>query len=299
MNKDITVAIPVYERPDYVKEAIDSALNQTIKPVILVIDNASSHDGFKDIVASYKDPDIQYVRNDENVGMVSNWNRCLELPKTKWLTILHDDDVLHPEFLEKTYQFAQTKPNAVAVSVECLVDTYIPDSFWFPAQKKPTILEVQKPFFLFKNLTPYPGVLINKEKLSDDNRFMPPNHPISDLYFWALLLDKGEMYLMVEKLAYYRISDKQETVHTVTGLIDHTFEFRKNYYDKLHSKGFLLKLTCQRANLHFIIYFKKKYKLNTLEDYINKVPYKGLLENNFVNRALDKYRRTVSYKKIQ
>ena len=95
----VTIAIPVYERVDFFQEALDSALNQTVKCKIVVSDNGSSHDIFGEICAKYPDL-VEYHKNKENIGMFPNWNKCVEYVRTPYMLILGDDDILHESFVE-------------------------------------------------------------------------------------------------------------------------------------------------------------------------------------------------------
>ena len=100
MKSDIlTIAIPVYERVDFFKEALLSALNQTIQVPVIVVDNASAHNEFEKICLLYKDR-VKYYRNERNIGMFANWNKCVSLVDTKYVCILGDDDIMDPHFVE-------------------------------------------------------------------------------------------------------------------------------------------------------------------------------------------------------
>src|SRR6056297_2582685 len=100
MKDVITIALPVYNRTDYVKTALDSAVNQTVECSILLIDNNSPHDDFKKIVDSYKNANIKYVKTEETVPQDENFNNCFRYAETPWVTVLHDDDALHCQYVE-------------------------------------------------------------------------------------------------------------------------------------------------------------------------------------------------------
>lgn len=93
----LTIAIPVYERFDYFPQAVESVLSQTIVPKIIVVDNASSHNKFKQYCAANS---IRYYHNDQNVGMFANWNKCFEYSNTEYVMILGDDDLLENNYVE-------------------------------------------------------------------------------------------------------------------------------------------------------------------------------------------------------
>lgn len=106
----LTIAIPVYERKEYFDEALQSVLAQTVPVKILVVDNASSHDYFEKAVVACDSSFVSYYRNDENIGMYGNWNRCVELCSTEFVALLGDDDVLETEYAELFYKALEENP---------------------------------------------------------------------------------------------------------------------------------------------------------------------------------------------
>ena len=101
MNPTVTIAIPVFNRTTYFRQAIESALNQSVPVRVLVVDNASDKVDFGSVLKDYPPHRFEFHRNETNLGMGGNWNRCIELCATPYLLILHDDDFLEPEFVEK------------------------------------------------------------------------------------------------------------------------------------------------------------------------------------------------------
>jgi glycosyltransferase involved in cell wall biosynthesis len=96
----ISVCIPVYNGDNYIRESIDSILNQTERNFeLLVVDNCST-DQTLSIVAEYKDPRIRVFVNEWNLGADANFNRCIELAKGEFIVLMPHDDVLMPTMLE-------------------------------------------------------------------------------------------------------------------------------------------------------------------------------------------------------
>ncbi len=100
-NPKISVCIPTFNRAEYLRDAMESALQQTYSNFELLVVDDASNDSTPEVVASFKDPRIRYFRNAENIGMVRNWNRCLEVAAGEYVTILCDDDLMHPENLSE------------------------------------------------------------------------------------------------------------------------------------------------------------------------------------------------------
>ncbi|MEA3207936.1 MAG: hypothetical protein QOE70_993 [Chthoniobacter sp.] len=99
MTDLVTIAIPVYNRDGYFREALESALQQTTPTRVLVVDNASPDVDFPAILESYACDRLAYHRNERNLGMVDNWNQCIRLCTTPYLLILHDDDKLYVDYV--------------------------------------------------------------------------------------------------------------------------------------------------------------------------------------------------------
>src|SRR5580658_7936336 len=97
--EDITIAITVYSRREFVLGAIRSALAQTIPVKVIVVEDCGDP-ALRDFVLREFGSRIEYFRNPRNRGLFDNWNACLEYCRTPWISILHDDDLLHPIFVE-------------------------------------------------------------------------------------------------------------------------------------------------------------------------------------------------------
>ncbi len=96
----LTFAIPFYSDRAYLEAAIDSVVAQTRSDWrVLVVDDHSPATDVEDLVRRRGDSRMRYVRNPTNLGMAGNWNRCLELCETRYVTLLHADDELAPDYM--------------------------------------------------------------------------------------------------------------------------------------------------------------------------------------------------------
>ena len=109
----VTIGIPAY-KPDYIREAINSALAQSYKNVeVVVVDDKSPYD-LKSIVDTFNDSRLHYYRNEKNLGYedpANNWNRCLELAHGEYFALLCDDDMYEPTFVEEMLKLAEKYPH--------------------------------------------------------------------------------------------------------------------------------------------------------------------------------------------
>lgn len=103
-SPEVSILIPVYNREKIISETIECAINQTYKNIeIILCDNAST-DGTWGILEKYvqKDSRVRIFRNEENVGPVLNWKKCLNYATGKYGKILWSDDLIAETFIEHT-----------------------------------------------------------------------------------------------------------------------------------------------------------------------------------------------------
>jgi glycosyltransferase involved in cell wall biosynthesis len=106
---EVTIAIPFYRRTTYFRKALDSALAQTIPTRILVHDASPEKAGFEELIGSDAIR-VDYYHFNNDRGMAGNWNRSLELATTKWVSLLHDDDLLVPNAIELLTRAERERP---------------------------------------------------------------------------------------------------------------------------------------------------------------------------------------------
>ena len=103
INKNVplvSVIVTTYNRKEYLKETLDSILNQTFKDSeLIVVDNFSNYD-FIPFIKSFKDNRIRYFQNENNGIIAVNRNIGIKKAKGDYLAFCDDDDLWMPEKLE-------------------------------------------------------------------------------------------------------------------------------------------------------------------------------------------------------
>ena len=114
----VTVFIPTYNRARLLPEAIKSVLGQTYDDFRLVVSDNASDDSTPEIVASFDDPRLEYVRQPENLGLLGNHNWFLQRIETDYALILPDDDLVYPGALERSVAELDRLPRAGVVHAD-------------------------------------------------------------------------------------------------------------------------------------------------------------------------------------
>jgi glycosyltransferase involved in cell wall biosynthesis len=109
----VSVIIPTFNRPLYLRAALASALGQTLKNIeIIVQDNASVEDPTP-IVAAFGDSRVSISRNTTNIGQAANIVTACAKGSGKYVAILADDDLWQPDFLATLVPPLENDPEIV------------------------------------------------------------------------------------------------------------------------------------------------------------------------------------------
>lgn len=102
-NPLISFVIPAYSRIKELSKAIESIVLQEelFSYEIVVVDDAPDamkENGKLDYIEKLGNQHILYYANEKNLGVEGNWNRCIELARASYVSMLHDDDILCPNY---------------------------------------------------------------------------------------------------------------------------------------------------------------------------------------------------------
>jgi glycosyltransferase involved in cell wall biosynthesis len=107
-----TIILPSYNGGDYLKSAVASVLQQSFTDFELAILDDGSTDGSLEWLQSLTDNRAKLYSSPKNLGIVKNWRRALEIPKGEFMTVLGQDDLFDPNFLEVMDALIRAEPDA-------------------------------------------------------------------------------------------------------------------------------------------------------------------------------------------
>lgn len=112
-NPLVSFVIPAYSRVRELGIAIKSIIQQEelFSYELIIVDDApdSVNDNPRlDLVRTINDDRILYYANTKNLGVEGNWNRCFKLSRGKYVSMLHDDDILSPEYMKSVKKCLET-----------------------------------------------------------------------------------------------------------------------------------------------------------------------------------------------
>jgi len=107
----VSIVLPTYNGAKYVKQAVDSCLNQTYKNIELIIVDDCSNDETPRIIDSYKDDRIRYLRHKQNEGLPYALNTGFAKATGQYLTWTSDDNQYLPKAIEELVSLLEKNPD--------------------------------------------------------------------------------------------------------------------------------------------------------------------------------------------
>lgn len=112
MDIKITVLMSVYNtKEEYLREAIESILSQTMREFEFIIINDASNDQTINILDQYTDDRILRIDNEVNLGLTVSLNKGLSVARGKYIARMDSDDISYPNRLELQYNYMQSHPD--------------------------------------------------------------------------------------------------------------------------------------------------------------------------------------------
>jgi glycosyltransferase involved in cell wall biosynthesis len=211
LANEITIAVTVYNRRQYVKQAIASALHQTIPVKVVVMEDCGPDPALSSFIKDEFGSKIEYIRNPRRRGLFGNWNACIEACATEWLSILHDDDYLAHGFVEAIIDLACRAPGHPLY----LGKTVIVDEQGQPAAEnslgdsKCNWQRIGLRDIMFGPF-PFPGHVFQVKAARDVGGFRASSHFCGDWEMWAKLIARGGAAKTEKEVAYFRCHDSWE-----------------------------------------------------------------------------------------
>lgn len=109
----VTIAIPIYNAERYLRDAIQSVINQTYRDWTLYLINDGSSDNSLAIMHEYANRDcrIRIINDGENKGLVARLNQSIALANTKYYARMDADDIMFVTRIEEQVRFLEEHPN--------------------------------------------------------------------------------------------------------------------------------------------------------------------------------------------
>ena len=196
----ISVLMPVYNtKEEYLREAVESILNQTFSDFELIIVDDGSDKDITEFIHSFNDNRIKFFRNERNIGVSETRNRLLNMAQGKYTAFQDSDDIAYPERLEKQAKFLDEHPEISAVGslLECF-----PHKKIFQMPENPKFVDL-----LCGAILSQPTAMLRLEDFRKYGlHYNPDLRTAEDYEFFSRAMEHLKFYNIQEPLIKYRMS---------------------------------------------------------------------------------------------
>ena len=236
----VSVILTSFNHEKFLREAINSVLNQTYQDFELIIWDDASSDNSWHLIKQYADARIKAFRNDTRKRGIWGVNKAIsEIASGRYIAIHHSDDMWEPDKLEKQVAFLNAHKDIGAVFTHALVikEDGQPltdrNHFYFNIFDQPNRNrhEWLRFFFGHGNALCHPSVLVRKSCYEKCGLYRYGLAQICDFDLWLRLCSRYEIHILPEKLVRFRIHDDE--ANTSGSRMDTRIRVRYEFYKLL------------------------------------------------------------------
>ena len=206
----LTVLMPVYNVASYIKEAVDSVLNQSFHDYELLIINDGATDGTKKIIESYNDSRIRLICQ-ENKGVAEALNTGLQFARGEFIARFDGDDICLPGRLEKQVSFLEQNPEYVLIGGEA---EYMDQSGQHLFHYKCIAYTHEEIMNTISSHCPFihASVMYRKDAVMKAGGYPPHAHNFEDHLLWIQMIRYGNYCNLPLQLVKVRINPASATI---------------------------------------------------------------------------------------
>ncbi|BAU08668.1 glycosyltransferase family 2 protein [Fischerella sp. NIES-3754] len=256
----VSIITPTYNRPDYLKQALKSAISQTYQNIEIIVSDNCSPENPQAIVESFNDPRIRFSRNETNLGMLPNTIKAFKMARGKYVAALLDDDLWEEDFLAKLVPPLEANPNLVlafcdhyVINADGTIDYELTEHCSQLFKRAELSEGIYQPFYKLglvdQAVASAMAAVIRNDVINWDS--IPPEVGGSwDVYLTYLCCRTGMgAYYCPQKLTRYRRHDQTETMQS--GRLNYQAKIRKSQADMFCLEIFMQDENLQEFKTHF------------------------------------------------
>ena len=230
MNPTVSVLFPIYKTAPFLKEAVDSLMNQSFTDFELIALDDCSPDNAEEILDSYHDHRIVRYKGDKNVGLANVLNVGFGLAKGKYIARMDSDDISLPERLMVEVNYLEKHPDVDLVS--CGMREFGGGDREYSYQEDFDYLKFSS--FLYTPVL-HPTTMWRKESFREMQLLYNQEMvPAEDYDLWTRALLSGLKLINIPDILYlYRIHGGQATQCQIDRVIERTSVVAENYFSAL------------------------------------------------------------------
>lgn len=226
-NKLVSIAMATYNGEKFLREQLDSILTQTYPNLEIIICDDASTDATISILQEYasKDSRINIFINNQNIGLVKNFEKALSLCSGEYIALADQDDIWLPKKIEilrdNIQSFDLIHSNTLLINENSVISKKIFSSYSNKNNSNHFL-----DYMFDNNVTGCTALF--KRSLLDDNLPFPNNVCLHDYWLAILAANKNGVTYLQQPLTYYRQHSNNQVGATSAYHISHYERREKN-----------------------------------------------------------------------
>lgn len=290
----ISVVMPVYNGEKYLREAIDSILNQTFTDFEFIIIDDGSTDNTEKIIKSYDDNRILCIKNEKNLGVADSLNRGLDMARGEYIARMDADDISLPERFEKQVRFLKKHKNVAVCGAETEVFGDVEPKVAYTVFGYKRV----KVAMLFSSSLAHPIVMMRNSVIQKEHfRYNNDFDKVEDYDLWLRILEKYDIDNARGVLLKYRLHSAQVTKNYTNDHISKIYKLKKREIDRFqfaYSKdefeafcNYCLQcFNYENEIINLTSFFEKLYRANLEKKYYDKTELKKVMKSIIISYLL-------------
>lgn len=265
--------MPVYNCELYIKEAINSVLNQTFSDFELIIIDDCSTDNTVSVIDKFSDNRICLYKKEKNLGLIDSLNFGVSIAKGEYLARMDGDDICLPERFARQIDFLEKNPDIMLCGTAIKFIGSASDILIFPENHAEIVINL----FSFLPTFAHPTVM-GKKEIFEKNNYHEDYEFAEDYELWTRLVQAGKVANLKEVLLEYRVHPAQVSVKNKTIQDINSFKSRLEILK-------LLKVDSKYSEEEIIKFLVNKDLPLTITDCVNINKFYNfvILQNNELN----------------
>lgn len=203
----ISVILPAYNAGRYLREAVQSILDQTYTDFEILLLNDGSTDDTEQVALSFTDPRVRYIPNPHNMGLANTINRGISLAQGELIARMDADDISLPTRFQTQVEYLEAHPEVMLCS--CGIQQFGAADRLMIGKNN---FEQVKVDMLFSSAIGHASSMWRRAFFEENNLlFDQDEFPAEDYGLWARAVFCGTLVNTPEVLYRYRIYPEQVT----------------------------------------------------------------------------------------
>lgn len=204
LTPTLSIILPAYNAEKYIAEAIESVLKQEYKDFELLILDDGSKDDTADIIKTFVDTRIRYIKNEKNIGLIQTLNKGISLAQGIYIGRIDADDIWHNTHkISLQIEYFNTHPDTILVGTSAIAIDQNGNTLF--DMHYPSVEQKIKKTFLAGNPFIHPSVIFLKEAAVKAGGFLTEDLHAEDYSLWLRLGTMGHIDNIGLPLMKYRI----------------------------------------------------------------------------------------------